>query len=121
MRTWVIITLMAFMGTVLSTDSHCVEAIESQHSSIHSHSAESFSHVNESVSIEKVSQSQDSRSSTDMPAHNDSLCNHVHCCGVILGHYKVTFKVSLVAKHLLLNSSRLLSVDLELPIKPPAV
>ncbi|MHA0111260.1 hypothetical protein ACXYUI_29665, partial [Klebsiella pneumoniae] len=59
-------------------------------------------------------------SSMPTPAHQDCFCNHVHCCGIILNHYRVAFDVSLVTKHLLLSSLRLLSVDLELPIKPPA-
>jgi hypothetical protein len=111
MRNWVLITLMAFMGTVLSSGSHCIESLD-----VHTSSAQVTAMQTDAVQASH----SDTSSSVPTPVHQDCFCNHVHCCGIILSYHKVTFDVSLVDSHSPSKSSLLLSVDLELPIKPPA-
>ncbi len=110
MRAWLVFTLIAFTGTVFSPQARCSDHHETPVS------------MSKMIDVTVISDSS-KQTSSNIPASNHSVdsCNHIHCCGVILSYSRISFTYPFVVRGHLLSILHFDNVNLELPIKPPAV
>ena len=121
MRAWLFITLLTFSSLVVNTHDACDDISNMQNATHLSQlTVDVFSAniLSANVTTTKVAEAPLKSSSS---CNQEDLCNHFHCCGFVVTSKVVFAFSSVISERLISLNSLAQSVQLDLPIKPPAV
>ena len=120
MRTWLVITLMAFTNTLMNSHAQCVEPVNAHQSAALVSNVEMPQVEVPTLDVHTFAVKKDSSPSQHSnPTHSDCFCNHVHCCGMVIEDYGFSLLPD-VSKNVYSPNSFSESISLDLPIKPPS-